>query len=107
MNYKIFITEEFKRDFNKCDKSIRDRIEKEVEKLKANPYTGKPLWYKFFREKKIENYRFYYLIYENYIVVYIIAMSTKKDQQDVIDKIKILFPFYEEEIKKRLNSVNE
>ena len=33
MKYKIFLTEEFKRDFNKCDKSIRDKIEKEVEKI--------------------------------------------------------------------------
>ena len=103
MKYKIFLTEEFKRDFNKCDKSIKDKIEKEVEKLKENPYTGKPLGYKFFREKKVENYRFYYLIYENYIVVYVIAISTKKDQQQVIDKIKILLPVYEEEIKKRFN----
>lgn len=52
MKYKIFITEEFKRDFNKCDKSIRDRIEKEVEKLKDNPYTGKQLGYKFLEKRK-------------------------------------------------------
>jgi mRNA-degrading endonuclease RelE of RelBE toxin-antitoxin system len=104
MKYKIFLTEEFKKDFNKCDKSIRDRIEEEVEKLKENPYTGKPLGYKFFREKKIDNYRFYYLIYKSYVVVYIIAISTKKDQQQVIDKIKMLFPFYEEDIKKKFSS---
>ena len=103
MKYKIFLTEEFKRDFNKCDKSIKDKIEKEVEKLKENPYTGKPLGYKFFREKKVENYRFYYLIYKSNIVVYIISISTKKDQQQVIDKIKILLPVNEEEKKKRFN----
>ena len=31
MKYKIFLTEEFKRDFNKCDKSIKDKIEKETD----------------------------------------------------------------------------
>jgi|TARA_B100001971_G_C18006292_1_gene439963 mRNA-degrading endonuclease RelE of RelBE toxin-antitoxin system len=37
MKYKIFLTEEFKKDFNKCDKSIKERIEKEIDQLEENP----------------------------------------------------------------------
>ncbi len=101
--FRVFTTREFDNDFKKLDNSIQERINKELEQLKANPYVGKPLGYKFFREKKIENYRFYYLIYEEYAIVFSIAISAKKDQQAVIDKIKTLIPFYRDEIKKRLN----
>ncbi|MAH07860.1 hypothetical protein CMI38_06450 [Candidatus Pacearchaeota archaeon] len=101
MKYKIFLTEEFKKDFNRCDKSIKERIEKEIDQLEENPYAGKPLSYKFLREKKVDNYRFYYLVYEKYVIVLIVGLSKKKDQQEKIDKIKNLLNEYEEEIKKK------
>jgi|TARA_Y100000034_G_scaffold51026_1_gene62772 mRNA-degrading endonuclease RelE of RelBE toxin-antitoxin system len=101
--FKIYKTNEFEKDFEKLDKSIKDRIEKEVIKLEINPYSGKPLGYKFFREKKIGGYRFYYLVYDEYVIVFIIAISSKKDQQKTIDIIKSLIPYYKEEIKKKLN----
>ncbi len=88
--YKILTTEQFDRDFEKLDKSLQMQVAKEIEKLAENPFSGKPLGYKFFREKKIGNYRFYYLIYENEIVVFVIAISTKKDQQTAINTIKKL-----------------
>jgi len=98
-NYEIIATEEFERDLKKCDKSIKTQIKKELEQLKTNPYVGKPLGSKFFREKKVENYRFYYIIYEKQVVVFIIALSTKKSQQQVIDTIKELMPHYLKYIK--------
>lgn len=101
--YKIYTTEEFEKDFKKLDNSLQQQIEKEIEQLELNPYVGKPLGYRFFREKKLKNYRFYYLIYDEYIVVFLIAISNKTDQQKVINAIKHLIPFYKEEIKKRLN----
>ena len=79
------------------------QIETAIEQLETNPFVGKPLGYKFFREKKVKNYRIYYLIYEDYIVTFIIAISSKKDQQEAIDKIKNLIPYYREEIKRKLN----
>lgn len=102
--YNIYTTEEFDKDFEKLDKTIKEQIEKEIEQLEINPYVGKPLGYKFFREKKVKNYRFYYLIYDEYIVVFVIALSDKKDQQKTIDTIKHLIPHYREEIKKIINS---
>lgn len=101
--YKIFTTKEFDKIFDKLDTSIKKQVDKEIGQLENNPYVGKPLGYKFFREKKVKNYRFYYLVYEEYIVVFIITISTKKDQQDAINMIKGLIPSYREEIKKRIN----
>ena len=101
--YKIFTTEEFDRDFGKLDKSLQIQIDNEIAQLEINPFVGKPLGYKFFREKKVKNYRLYYLIYENYVVAFIVALSNKKDQQEAIDKIKNLIPYYREEIKRKLN----
>ena len=101
--FKIFTTEEFDKDFEKLDTSIKRMIDNEIKQLEINPYVGKPLGYKFFREKKVKNYRFYYLIYEGYVVVFVVAISGKKDQQKAIDKIKLLMPYYKEEIRRKLN----
>lgn len=100
--FRVFTTKEFDNDFRKLDSSIQEKIDKEIEQLEINPYVGKPLGYKFFREKKVKNYRFYYLIYEEHVVVFIIAISTKKDQQATINTIKSLIPYYKEEIRKKL-----
>ena len=101
--YKIFTTEEFDKLFSKLDKSTQTQIDNEIEQLKVNPYVGKPLGYKFFREKRAEGYRFYFLIYEEFIVVFVITLSNKKGQQDAINKVKNLIPVYREEIKRKLN----
>lgn len=100
MKYEIYTTEEFDTDFEKLDKSLQTQISNEINQLKENPYVGKSLGYKFFREKKVKNYRFYYLIYDKHVVVFVVALSNKKSQQAVIDMIKILIPFYKEQIKK-------
>lgn len=101
--YKIYLADEFERSFNKLDNSIQEQIDKEIEQLITNPYAGKPLGYSFFREKKIRNYRIYYLIYKEEVVVFLISISNKKDQQKSIDKIKALIPIYKEEIQRKFN----
>ncbi len=101
--YKIFTTEEFDRRFAKLDYQIQQQIRKEIDQLETNPHAGKPLGYAFFREKKVQNYRVYYLIYDEYVVVFVITVSTKKDQQDAIDRIRSLIPYYREEIKKKIH----
>ena len=98
--YQIFTTEGFDEDFDSLNEDIQRKIRKEVNQLVENPYVGKPLGYKFFREKKIDNYRFYYLIYDEYVVVFLTAISGKKDQQKTIDKIKELMPKYKESVEK-------
>ncbi len=98
--FKVLTTEEFDKDFSKLDNSVKVRFDKAIEQIKEKPFTGKPLGYDFFREKKIDKYRIYYLIYESCLVVFVIAMSEKKDQEATIEKVKKLIPFYREETKR-------
>ena len=98
--FKIFTSEEFNKLYNRLDKQLQKEVAKEINQLEENPYSGKPLGYKFFREKKIRNLRLFYLIYEQKVIIFVITISTKKDQQNAIDKIKKLMPHYQEEIRK-------
>lgn len=100
--YSLYTTEEFDKDFSKLDRSLQIQIEKALTQIEGNPYVGKPLGYMFFREKKIEKWRVYYLIYDEYVAVFAIAISDKKDQQETINTIKSLIPYYREEIRKKI-----
>ena len=101
MSYRILTTEAFENSLNKLDNSIKIKIAKEIEHIKINPYSGKHLGYKFFREKKINNYRIYYLIYDDYVAVFLIEISDKKTPQSIINNIKIKFSYYLNIIKER------
>ena len=103
MKFKVYTTEEFDKLFSKLNPDIQKQIAREIDQLEDNPLVGKPLGYNFFREKKVKNYRVYYLIYETYLIVFIVTISGKKDQQQAIDKIKRLLPYYRQLIKKKLN----
>lgn len=92
MTFQIFTTEDFDKQFKKLDKGIRRKIWNEIRELSEHPMSSKPLQYKFFREKRMENYRVYFLIYEDIMIVLLVGISRKKDQQNSIDKIKELIP---------------
>lgn|SRR3989338_148873 len=98
MVYEIYKSESFLEDYEKLSKSEKSRVDKIKEQLKVNPYTGKPLGYKFFREKRFNGKSLYYLIYDDYVVVFVIAISNKKTQQATIDSIKKAFDIYKQEI---------
>jgi len=100
--YTIYTTDEFEKRYKKLDSQLQKEITKEIDQLEENPYSGKPLGYPFFREKKVKNYRIYYLVYDEHVVVFLISISTKNDQQETINKIKVLIPYYKEEIKKMI-----
>ncbi len=102
--YQIYATEEFMSDYDKLSKSEKDQIDKIREQLKTNPFVGKPLGYRFFREKKIGRKRIYYLIYEDIVVVLMVAISDKKTQQATIDAIKIAFERYREDIRDKFKN---
>jgi hypothetical protein len=70
------------------DKNERDWIEKVREKFRDYP-TGKPLGYKWFREKKYLNKRLYYLIDEESKKILFVSFASKKEQQEVINFIKL------------------
>ncbi len=102
MGWKILTTEEFKNKLSKLDNSIGSKILKAVDQLRENPFKGKPLGYKFFREKKVKNCRFYYLIFKEKVLVLIVSLSSKKNQQETIKNIKRLVPFYKRRIEDNL-----
>jgi mRNA-degrading endonuclease RelE of RelBE toxin-antitoxin system len=97
--YEIFITNGFEKEFSKLGKGEQERIRKAIIGLKSNPYTGKPLGHDFFREKKIKGKRLYFIIYEEFTVIFIINFGGKKTQQGTINRIKQKLPEYRKELE--------
>ena len=96
--YKVFRSVGFQEEIAKYDKSIQDRVDKIEDELVENPYSGKPLGIRWFREKRYENYRIYYLIYDDLESVFMVGISDKKDQQKVINTIKLLLDLFKREL---------
>jgi len=78
--YKVFRSVSFQKKISKYDKNIQERINKIEDKLMYNPEYGNPLGTRWFRESRFENYRIYYLVYEDLQAIYIVAKKTNKRQ---------------------------
>lgn len=98
--FEVFRSASFQKEISKYDRPLQDRVDKIEEKLKHNSEYGKPLGVKWFREARFENYRVYYLIYNDLNAVYLVAISGKKDQQKVINTLRLFFDYFKEEIEK-------
>lgn len=96
-NYRIFKTNEFDSDFQKLEKPEKERVLKFLAQLsEKGGSVGKPLsGLPFFREKKFEGNRLYYLVYENFCVVLAVAISDKKAQQATINAILAKLAHYQ------------
>ena len=104
MIYAVYSTPSFDKEIKNLSKSDKDIIEKIFLQLKENPYTGDPIRYRFFREKRIREKRIYFLVYDNLAAVLVVAFGGKKAQEETIDEIiKCLPEFrkYAEEILKK------
>jgi len=97
--YKVFRSVSFQEEISKYDKNIQDRVDKIEDKLVYNPEYGNPLGARWFRESRFENYRIYYLVYEDLQAIYIVAISSKKDQQKTINTIKLFLDFFKDEME--------
>jgi len=104
--YKVFRSVSFQEEISKYDKNIQDRVDKIEDKLMFNPEYGNPLGTRWFRESRFENYRIYYLIYEDLQAIYIIAISSKKDQQKTINTIRLFLEFFRDEIERLVEEEN-
>lgn len=104
IKYKIYHSERFDKELRKFDKDFQERVDKIEDKLVDNPCYGSPLKARWFREARYGKYRIYYIIYEEFESVFMVAISEKKDQQKVINTIRLLLEFFKEEFK---NLVNE
>jgi hypothetical protein len=98
--YKVFRSGRFDKELARFDSFFIDRVGKIESQLSENPYVGDPLNVKWFREKKMDKYRVYFIIYEDIFSVFMVAISEKKDQQKVINTVRFLFDFFREEIEK-------
>jgi len=99
MKFRIYHSERFEKELTRFDKKFQERVDKIEDELVENPYSGKPLGVRWFREKRYENYRIYYLIYDDLESVFMVGISDKKDQQKVINTIKLLLDLFEQELK--------
>lgn len=102
MVYAIYGTETFEKEIEKLGKSHRDSIKKIFLQLKENPYVGDSIRYKFFREKRIKEKRIYYIVYDEFSSVLVVAVGGKKAQQDTIDEIIKLLPEFKIYMKELL-----
>ena len=75
------------------------------QRLKTEPYSGKPLGYPFFREKKFDGKRALFLVYEEHQAVFLITITTKKAQQHEIELIKAQLDLYKETIQNLMKNI--
>jgi mRNA-degrading endonuclease RelE of RelBE toxin-antitoxin system len=102
MVYAVYTTESFDRETEKLSKDEQERIQKIYLQLKENPFVGDQLQYRNLREKRIREKRVYYLVYDDFKVVLVVAVSGKKNQQATINHIIDNFDEYKEYLKKLL-----
>jgi len=98
--YSVFHTQKYDKQFAKLlsahEQTETDDFER---KLSERPYLGDPLGTPFFREKKIDGKRIYFVINDTHKGIFMIRISTKKDQQTAIKEIKKQLRYYQEYIK--------
>lgn len=86
--YKVFSTKTYDDEVEKLPLDYQQSIQRVEQQLAKNPFVGKNLSYRFLREKRIREKRIYYLVYEDIVLILLVAVSGKKDQQKTIDHIK-------------------
>ena len=97
--YKVYHSIRFDSELNKYEKEFQNRVDKIEDQLIENPYVGDPLNVKWFREKRYEKWRIYFIIYEDLNSVFMVAISDKNDQQKVINTVRLLFDYFRKEIE--------
>ncbi len=103
MVYAVYGTDTFEKEFGKLGRDYRDSVRKIFLQLKENPYVGDSIRYRFFREKRIREKRIYYIVYEEFSSVLVVAVGGKKVQQNTIDEIIKLLPEFKIYMKELLN----
>ena len=104
MVYVVYTTESFDEETSKLSQDFQNRIKQIFLQLKENPYVGDQLRYRFLREKRLEEKRIYYLVYDDLKAVLVVAISGKKDQQATINHIISWFDKYKIYLEKRINN---
>ncbi|MAH06929.1 hypothetical protein CMI38_01605 [Candidatus Pacearchaeota archaeon] len=103
MIYDIFTSKEFDKELEKISEEEKNKIIKLIDQIKENPYVGDQLQIRSLREKRIEENRMYYLVFDDLKSIFLIAISNKKDQQKMIDFIKENINTYRKILKEFIN----
>ena len=93
--YKVIVTKVYlsqaKKTLSPTERETARNVFRDV--LRRNPLTfGDPISFKFFREFRIEGKRIFYLVYKDYTIVLVVGTSKKKNQQKIINSIKVKLP---------------
>lgn len=102
---RVFSTEEFDRIERELFAFYQERIESFSHQLKKTHNIGRPLGYSYFREKKMDHLRVYFLVYEDLDAVLLVAISNKKTQEQTIIFIKEHLKDYLEIIRKKISAL--
>lgn|SRR3989338_2398885 len=103
--FRVFRSEWNEKKLYKLDKSLQTRVIAFEQNLKQEPYQGKPLSYKFLREKKFDGKRLLFLVYEEHQAIFLVTITDKKAQQSEIDVIKTSLDVYQDLLKDLLKSI--
>ena len=103
--YSVYTIEKFDKQLEKLPNEIQRRIENLFLQLKENPNVGDQLRYNL-KEKRLEEKRIYYLVYNDLKTVLVVAISDKKTQQETIDRIVEYLGEYRYLIEKILRDTN-
>ncbi len=105
--FVIIEAEPFEHQLESLTLIEKQRVERFIVQLneKGN-HVGKPLGYLFFREKKFNGKRLYFLVYEEWSAILLTAISSKKEQNETIAEIKKQLPEYRGFVYKKLREMN-
>ena len=82
------MTERFERKFSRViPENLKEHALKKIRRLSENPHLGKPLKFNFVRELKAGKFRIYFIVFEKEVLVLMVNVSDKKDQQETINAI--------------------
>jgi len=105
--FRIFRTAEFNEDYNDLDHAEQIKLDKILAKLEEQgDVVGRPLRGDFFREKRLNGKRTYYLVYIPFSSLLMLGISNKKLQQFTIDTILLNFEKYKQFVIEQLQKNN-
>lgn len=106
MNYSVYISDGFEKEINKLSKEYSRRINNLFIQLRENPYAGDILRIRSLREKRLEEKRIYYLVFDDLKSVLIISIGGKKGQKKLINFIIENIDNFKNELKEKINLGN-
>lgn len=107
-NYTIIESDPFEKRFSDLSHFDQERVERFILQIRENGLlVGKPLsGFSFFREKKFNGNRMYFLGYEEWKAILLVTISSKKEQAKTIEAIKQHLPEYREYVHQKLREMN-